>query len=107
MKSEEVSDFEIIEFDDQYEPHEITNKKPEDLATSLVNTFSELNLKLFFILFLIFLFISSDVFIDKFLDRFSGSVEAKVATSKGTVIQGVCLVILFIIADILIQNNII
>jgi hypothetical protein len=57
------------------------------------------------LLFMIFLFIVSDVFTINVLQRFNGAVDYKTPTSFGSVIQGTCLVLLFIFADLLVRRG--
>lgn len=96
--------YEIIDYNDIENDQDL--KKPDDFASAIVGLFSVFNLKLVFLLFLIFMFVSSDVFINKFLTRFD-SVEYKAPNSKGTFIQGLVLVILFMLADLILKIGII
>lgn len=52
-------------------------------------------------LFIVFLLLSSDVFIDQALSRFNGAVDAGIPTSIGVVIQGIFLVVGYILIDTL------
>ena len=49
------------------------------------------------VLFLMFLFVTSDLFEDKVLSNFSGTTEARKVTQYGTAVQGIFLVLGFIV----------
>lgn len=102
-----MATFEEIDFDDEIEEQGGKNK-PDDLAGAFAGVFSLANLKLLFILFLIFLFINSDMFIDRMLGKVDGAVaDGRMPTTKGTILQGTILVLLYIMADVLIKYGLI
>lgn len=78
-------------------------KKPDDLASTILGIFSISNVKLVAFLFIIFLFVSSDIFIEKFLSRFNNTTIGREPTVKGTIVQGIVLVLLFIFVDIILK----
>ena len=96
-----MSTFETIDFED-FSPDD-SNRKHDDLSSVFVGFFATLNYKILFFIFIIFLFISSDVFIDKALSNIDGSVEYKTPNTKGTFIQGILLVFLYMIIDLVIK----
>lgn len=106
----ETATFEEIEFDDEddaVEEKKSTKKKPDDLFSVVGAVFSWANLKLIVFIFLIFVAICSDMFSEHVLSRFNGTVDGRVPNTKGTLIQGVFLVLFYIMADILVQYGII
>lgn len=82
-------------------------KKPDDFLTIFGNMFGHINFKLVFILFIIFLFLTSDVFISKFLGPIPGAIDYTDTTTYGTIIQGILLIIFYVIFDLLIQAKVI
>ncbi len=80
---------------------------PDELAEMLVQPFDAVNFKASFLLFFIFLFVSSNIFIDQILSRFNNVVEGGQITIKGIIIQGVILVIIFIILQIILGFDLI
>jgi hypothetical protein len=100
--------FEEIDFDDEPEEN-YTKNKPDDLAGVLAGVVGWGNIKLIVFVFLIFIFINTDMFIDKVLGTmFSDAVDTgRTPNTKGTMIQSLVLVLLYICADILIKYHII
>ena len=64
------------------------------------------NLKIVISLFLLFVLVVSDVFTSSVIGGFSGAVRCRTPTSWGIVLQGVFLVIFFILAVHLIDSNV-
>lgn len=86
----------------------IHNGIPEDFSGLLGEIASGINYKLLSLLFIIFIFLTSDVFIEKILSNLSGTVGySYMPTTWGTIIQGVLLVLFYVIADVLIRRGII
>ena len=81
--------------------------KKDTLWTMIFGIGSKINFKLLISIFVIFLTITSDVFTDRILSQFMGAVEFKTSTSWGTVIQGLFLVIGYIIMDLFISQGLI
>jgi hypothetical protein len=104
-----MATFEEINFDDEVDGGEEGSKnKPDDLAGVMVGVFGLANLKLLFILFLLYIFVNCDMFIDKILGKVDGAVaDGRMPTTKGTVIAGLILVLLFVIADVLVRYGLI
>ena len=61
--------------------------------------------KPYFMLFILFLMLTCDVFNDRCLSNFNGAVEGDDPTTWGTILQGIFLVIFFIIIDYLCKYN--
>lgn len=59
------------------------------------------------LLFLVFIILSSNVFIEFFLNKWSGSVDPAInsPTTYGTVIQGIMLVLAYVIIDIIVSQG--
>ena len=55
------------------------------------------NFKILISIFVIFVFVVSDVFTNNVLTGFRGAVHGRTATPKGTVVQGIFLVIFYVI----------
>lgn len=75
-----------------------------DFPSIGVELIKKINFKIAIFLFLIGIFIFSDVFIENFLPK--NVVDGYCADSKGTVIQLLIFVLLYIIIDLLVQGNI-
>jgi hypothetical protein len=95
----EKDDFEIIDNDTS------TGEKPDDLGSAIMGFLSGMNYKLLFFLFLIFIFLTSDIFVEKILARINGAVNGHEISTKGTLIQGLLLVLMYSITDLIIQLN--
>jgi len=83
------------------------SKTPGDFPSLFADLFLKINWKMAFFLFLIFIILTSDIFIDKCLRKIPGSVDNMTSTNKGSVIQGVFLVIFFVIMDGIINSGVI
>lgn len=79
---------------------------PDDLISVTVDMLSNIQFKLIGFIFIIFIFLSSDVFINRILSRINGAVYYKSSTSYGVILQGLVLVVLVILIDILITQKI-
>lgn len=79
---------------------EDTNEQPR--TTGL-----HVNLKILVSLFLIFVLVVSDVFTNNIISGFGGAVKGRTPTSYGIVLQGIFLVIFYILAMYLIDSKII
>ena len=113
--SEEVEEdgmVEEIDFDDVEEEldDDSTGKKgkPDSFTSIIADFFVGVNYKLILMLFLIYVFIMSDMFIDKVLSKMEGTVRNNHdLTSKGTMVNGILMILLYMTADMLIRNQII
>ena len=81
--------------------------RPDDFSGMIKDMACSFNYKLIFILFLIILFINSDVFMARFLEKIDDAYDYKSPTNKGVVIQGIVGVLLYMVADVLIKQDII
>lgn len=86
---------------------EIAEPKKGDLINVIVDFMNEINYKLVFFLFMIFLLLSSDVFLAQILSNINGAMELNTVTTYGTIIQGLFLILFYIIADMLIKTDLI
>lgn len=82
-------------------------KSQGDFLSIMADAITNVQYKLFILMFLTFIGLSTDVFIDRVLARLSGAVEGHTPTAGGTVVQGILLVIACIIFDFLIRMEII
>ena len=83
------------------------NEKTNDLAEMLLSPFMAINFKTCLLLFLIFLFVSSNIFYDQFLSNFDDTKASGQLTNKGVVIQGIFLVLFFIVAQMVVEFDLI
>lgn len=83
------------------------SKAPDDFTTMLADASTNIQYKLFLLMFLTFIGLSTDVFINRVLSNFSGAVEGTTPTSWGTVLQGIFLVIACLIFDLLIRMEVV
>lgn len=84
------------------------NNKPTDLNPVVFGMFSAIPWKHMVLLFIMYILLSSDVFISRILSKVDDAVGYNGAvTTKGTIITGLLLVILFAVNDLLIKKNVI
>jgi hypothetical protein len=81
--------------------------KSKSLITSLMEAVGKIQFKFLILLFVMFVFISSDVFIDRILVSFDGATELHSTTNYGVVLQGLFLVLGYVMLEILVDQNII
>lgn len=79
----------------------------DDFIGIIMNTLSSIPYKMAFLLFMIFVLIMSDIFHDYVLIQFDGAIVEGRIRSYGHVVQGVFLVLIYIIFDVLITNGVI
>lgn len=72
---------------------------PDDLGAVVADAAMGANFKMMFAIFLIFMIITSDVFVTRVLSNISGAVDYKCATNYGTALQGMLLVMLYVMVD--------
>jgi hypothetical protein len=77
----------------------------DDFPSMTTDLVRRVNWKVALLLFVIGVLIFSDVFIDLFLVSMKDTVEGDCPTSKGTVIQLTCLVLSYVIIDLLVQGE--
>ena len=87
----------------------LDKKKPpcsgDDFPSMTADLFKNTNFKTAVFLFLFGVLIFSDVFIANVLDKYNGAVESGVATTKGTIVQLLVLVVGYLIIDLLVQGG--
>lgn len=94
-------DFE--EEEDSETPSKKCNKS--DFMKLSGNLLSNINWKVSFLLFIVGMLIFSDVFIDNVLRQFSGTVEVECTTTKGTMMQLTCIVLVYIFLDLMVKYD--
>lgn len=89
------------------DPITVCKRSPDDFMKMIVEIFSEIQYKLFFLIFIVFIIINSDVFINRILGKFNNTLDGHRITSWGTILQGTFLVLGAIAIDATIKNNIV
>lgn len=89
------------------DPISVCTRRPDDFTHMMVEIMSEVQYKLFFLIFIIFIILNSDVFINRILSKFDGAVEGHHTKSWGTILQGTFLVLGAIGLDAMIKNNVV
>jgi hypothetical protein len=90
-----------------------TGEKPskknsrDDLGVMCTDFFSRINFKIAIFLFVFGIFLFSDLFIENVLCKIKDATSADSATTKGTCIQLIILVIFYLIVDLLVGGEII
>ena len=79
----------------------------DDLGNMFTDFCGRVNFRIAIFLFVFGIFIFSDLFIDNVLCKVNGATSADSATTKGTMIQLLILVIFYLIVDLLVQGEII
>jgi len=104
MEDAEEIDFQNIE-EDLDDP---SGKRPDSFISIIADFFGNVNYKLIIILFLIYVFLMSDLFIDKVLSKVSGTTENRnQLTPKGTLVNGLLMILLYMTADLLIKSKVV
>jgi hypothetical protein len=100
------SDTETLDsVEDKDDTKPILSQQHEDFPSIGVELIKKINFKIAIFLFFIGLFIFSDVFIENFLPK--NTIDGYCADSKGTMIQLLILVFLYLVVDLLAQGGII
>lgn len=79
----------------------------DDLGNMFTDFCGNINFKVAIFLFVFGIFIFSDLFIDNVLCKMDGATAADAATSKGTTVQLLILVLFYLCIDLFIQAEII
>ncbi len=82
---------------------EPSNSKKSDFMSMGGSMLSCLNIKVAVGLFIIGMLLFSDLFIDGVLSKFDDMVHGECATTKGTIVQLIVLVLLYLVIDLLVQ----
>ena len=77
----------------------------DDMAGMTVSMFGRINFKQAIFIFLMGILIFSNIFIENVLSKFDGAESSGEATTKGTVLQLIVLVLGYLIVDLLIQGS--
>ncbi len=100
----------IDDYDDYDDQKSIKKSKKKSKKTDLMkmtgNLLSNINYKVAFLLFVISMIIFSDVFIEGVLSGIDGTVEGDCTTTKGTMLQLMFMVIIYILLDLIVQYDI-
>jgi len=84
------------------------NRKPDSFISIVADFASNLNYKLLIILFLSYIFLMSDLFLDKVLSKITDATKHRdQLTPKGTLINGLLLIMLYMTADLLISSGVV
>ena len=79
----------------------------DDMFNMVLDGMTYLNIKFLIILFIVYIFLHSDIFIEFGLSRFSNAVTNGTPSSKGYIILGIILVLVMVLANILINYDVI
>jgi hypothetical protein len=82
-----------------------TDLKKSDFVKISSDTLSCLNIKVAFFLLLVGMVIFSDVFIDNILSKIPSTIEGELTTTKGTMIQLMIFIILYLLLDLIVQKK--
>ena len=80
-------------------------RSSDDLSSMTVDLLKNVNIKTAVFLFLFGVLIFSDVFISNILNKYKGATESGVATTKGTFLQLLVLVVGYTLIDLLVQGG--
>lgn len=83
------------------------NREPSSFQSIFADVMTSLNWKVAIILFLIFIVLSSDLMMNKIFYNIPGAVKNSALTNRGVVIQGVLLVVFYMIIDGLVTADVI
>jgi hypothetical protein len=97
----------LTDDDDEVEEVDTKTSKKKSKTTDLMkmtgNLLSNINYKVAFLLFVSSMIIFSDVFIDNVLSEFSDTVDGECATTKGTMLQLLFMVLAYILLDLVVH----
>ena len=79
--------------------------RPNDFTSLLSGLCSGINFKMILLLFIVYILLHNDIFISRVLSKIDGTVGelGTCPTSKGTIILGILLVIMYILLEELIK----
>lgn len=84
-------------------PKKSDMEKHDNFISMGVEALKNCRWKSYFMLFFIFLILTCDIFNDRCLSQFNGAVDGCDPTTYGSVLQGIFLVIFFVIVDYVVQ----
>ena len=85
------------------EPRRKKKGKKTDFMAVGGNLISNINYKVAFLLFIVSMVIFSDVFIENVISKFDGAVAGECTSTKGTMVQLTCVVIAYILLDLVVK----
>lgn len=80
--------------------------KKRDSYSELADALSSINVKYSIYIFFIFIILTSSTFVDRVLSKFSDAVVLHTPTNYGTMIQGLCFALIYILVDVAIKNDV-
>ncbi len=92
--------------DDEIEETPKKKSKKTDLMKMSGNLLSAINYKVAFLLFVISMIIFSDVFINTVLSEFKDTIEGECTTTKGTMLQLMFMIIVYIVLDLVVKYDV-
>nr|QQV29332.1 hypothetical protein K-LCC10_0077 [Kaumoebavirus] len=88
--------------------YDVEEDKKGDFISMVTDGIQAVPYKLSLFVFVFFLFLTSEIFVSKFLMRFNGAVdELKNVTLYGSVVQGIILVLFFLLFSLLVNFEVI
>lgn len=81
-------------------------KQKDDLIQPFTESICNLNFKLLILVFILFILVNYELFDKYIMKYFSDTMYQDKLTSYGLVIKGIIFVLLYVIADVLVENKI-
>ena len=81
--------------------------KKNELGSVFAVLFKKIPIKLSLFLFIIYLFISSDIYRINILEKFNDTLDGTCPSTRGYIINGIILILLFIIIYMLVESKVI
>lgn len=98
FKNKENGEVKVV---NSYKPPKKMTNKTDNFISMGISGVQEFRFKPYILLFLIFIIITCNVFVDKCLSKFENAVDGNEPTTKGSVIQGIFIVMTYIVVDYL------
>lgn len=73
----------------------------DSINEMLADITKQIDVRMMLLRFVVFILICSDVFVNRVLARFNGAVEMRNPTNYGIVLQGIALVLVYLLIDII------
>lgn len=96
-----------LEIAKETEEQPLRRSDRDELGSMVTDFFGKINFKIAIFLFIFGIFIFSDLFIEHVLSKIKDASSADTSTSKGTMIQLLVLVLLYLVVDLLVQCQVI